>query len=136
MCLKLVNFFETSFFSLFASLIKNKKQKIKLSNPRLLCLWLEKLQSVEVSAPQHILRRHTVFSIIFWSWLLEIHFAFQIAKILLQVGDEEQGDVDADVVMFSPPLEKTKAIMVTCLKEIVENTQNFPRKKSSTKPKN
>ena len=69
---------------------------------------------------------------------MEILFYLDLSvdKTLLQVGDEEQGDVDADVVMFSPPLEKTKAIMVTCLKEIVENTQNFPRKKSSTKPKN
>ena len=52
---------------------------------------------------------------------------FFIFLILFQVGDQEQG------VMFSPPLETTKGIMVTCLKEIVENTQNFPRNKSSTK---
>ena len=32
-----------------------------------------------------------------------------------------------DGVQFSPPLEQTKEIMVNCLKEIVENTQNFPR---------
>ena len=32
-----------------------------------------------------------------------------------------------DGVQFSPPLEKTKEIMINCLKEIVENTQNFPR---------
>ena len=30
-------------------------------------------------------------------------------------------------VQFSPPLEKTKEIMINCLKEIVENTQQFPR---------
>ena len=32
-----------------------------------------------------------------------------------------------DGVLFSPPLEKTKEIMINCLKEIVENTQQFPR---------
>ena len=32
-----------------------------------------------------------------------------------------------DGVQFSPPLEKTKEIMINCLKEIVENTQQFPR---------
>ena len=32
-----------------------------------------------------------------------------------------------DGVQFSPPLEQTKEIMVNCLKEIVENTQDFPR---------
>ena len=31
------------------------------------------------------------------------------------------------VVLFEPPLESTKEIMVNCLKEIVENTQKFPR---------
>ena len=30
-------------------------------------------------------------------------------------------------VQFSPPLDQTKEIMINCLKEIVENTQNFPR---------
>ena len=30
-------------------------------------------------------------------------------------------------VQFSPPLEQTKEIMINCLKEIVENTQSFPR---------
>ena len=30
-------------------------------------------------------------------------------------------------VLFSPPLEETKEIMINCLKEIVENTQEFPR---------
>ena len=31
------------------------------------------------------------------------------------------------VVQFSPPLADTKQIMINCLKEIVENSQNFPR---------
>ena len=35
--------------------------------------------------------------------------------------------VGEDGVQFSPPLEKTKEIMINCLKEIVENTQQFPR---------
>ena len=31
------------------------------------------------------------------------------------------------MVQFSPPLAETKTIMINCLKEIVENTQKFPR---------
>ena len=42
-----------------------------------------------------------------------------MVNMSLVVGD--------DGVQFSPPLEKTKEIMINCLKEIVENTQNFPR---------
>ena len=30
-------------------------------------------------------------------------------------------------VQFSPPLEQTKEIMINCLKEVVDNTQSFPR---------
>ena len=35
--------------------------------------------------------------------------------------------VGGNGVLFSPPLEETKEIMINCLKEIVENTQEFPR---------
>ena len=44
-----------------------------------------------------------------------------MVSMSLEVGDQVQG------VQFSPPLEKTKEIMIICLKEIVENTQQFPR---------
>ena len=42
-----------------------------------------------------------------------------MVNMSLVVGDEG--------VQFSPPLERTKEIMMNCLKEIVENTQKFPR---------
>ena len=44
-----------------------------------------------------------------------------MVNMSLVVGKEEEG------VQFSPPLERTKEIMINCLKEIVENTQKFPR---------
>ena len=44
-----------------------------------------------------------------------------MVNMSLVVGEGEQG------VQFSPPLERTKEIMINCLKEIVENTQKFPR---------
>ena len=44
-----------------------------------------------------------------------------MVNMSLVVGEGEEG------VQFSPPLERTKEIMINCLKEIVENTQKFPR---------
>lgn len=37
------------------------------------------------------------------------------------------GQESGQGVQFNPPLEDTKEIMINCLKEIVENTQSFPR---------
>ena len=39
----------------------------------------------------------------------------------------EHWTLKSQVVLFKPPLESSKEIMVNCLKEIVENTQKFPR---------
>lgn len=46
-----------------------------------------------------------------------------MVNMSLVVGDGSS----QEGVQFSPPLEQTKEIMINCLKEIVENTQNFPR---------